>query len=269
MLQEKPQKSWAFITFEDPRAALAAIAASRAHVLGIGGAELPAFEGTETEDPPHRLTSWEADIQHVAATCGITSAQLTVLERTDGSVHVRVEQPQAEEIAQRLGEALAGTDGFSELRPIDKAAFEIRAARIRRRLRLATTKIGALAAIWRQQQSNLHARPDELAVVPVHVEEMDLTALEREFNRASRRGKMQSHDFQVFLDQCGMSKMPYIYNRLFEVMDRDGNGSLDVHELLGAVALMKSGSSDEKLRFLYRMLDKDGQHGVTFSDKHA
>ena len=57
---------------------------------------------------------------------------------------------------------------------------------------------------------------------------------------------------QVFLDQAGFAKMPYIYTRLFEAMDQDGDGQLEVRELTAAVALMKSGSSDDKLRLLYR-----------------
>jgi Ca2+-binding EF-hand superfamily protein len=154
-------------------------------------------------------------------------------------------------------------------RRTELCALAVKHARVQRNLRAAGT--GALGDVWRRQKAALHARPEEIAAVPLDVaavagRDLDLEALEREFAKASRRGVMTVQDFQTFLAQAGFGKMPYIYNRLFEAMDRDGSGTLDARELTAAVAMMKQGSDDEKLRLLYRMLDKDGAGGITQSE---
>lgn len=82
--------------------------------------------------------------------------------------------------------------------------MQVKPARVRRHLHSAAGGGGgALAAIWQSQKHSLLARPDEMAAVPISIErdadELDLAALEREFSRTARRGKMTLQDFQVRL----------------------------------------------------------------------
>ncbi|NWZ43288.1 NOX5 oxidase, partial [Brachypodius atriceps] len=56
-------------------------------------------------------------------------------------------------------------------------------------------------------------------------------------------------------------KEPFFADRFFALLDADGSGSLSREELLGSLRRLLHGNSTEKLRFLFRLYDVDGETG--------
>jgi len=75
---------------------------------------------------------------------------------------------------------------------------------------------------------------------------------------------MSASDAPVFVDQVTSYKVipSYLFFssflQIFAIFDRDGNGSIDFREFMMATDTTEKGSIEDKLRWAFRMYDKDG-----------
>merc|ERR1712181_99947 len=56
--------------------------------------------------------------------------------------------------------------------------------------------------------------------------------------------------------------MGVFVDRIFRIFDKDGNGSIDFKEFMLATDMTASGSPEEKLRWAFKMYDKDDSETI-------
>ena len=93
---------------------------------------------------------------------------------------------------------------------------------------------------------------------------VDIAALEREYKLIRRRGaKLQAAEFKAFLAKIGFKKAPDVAQQLFNAFDVNRDGELGVEEFITGLTCLTSEDVDQKLDFVFRMLDKDGSGGIS------
>ncbi|NWY11033.1 NOX5 oxidase, partial [Aphelocoma coerulescens] len=88
-------------------------------------------------------------------------------------------------------------------------------------------------------------------------------------------GNIAGKDREISLEEFKSAlqvKESFFAERFFALFDSDGSGSLSLEELLGSLRLLLHGNSTEKLCFLFRVYDVDGERresrsGWVFQDK--
>lgn len=79
-------------------------------------------------------------------------------------------------------------------------------------------------------------------------------------------GTMRINQFLAFLKQVGFRQSDVIGRKLFHAFDADKNGFIDLPEFSSAISLMCSGDKDEKVDFIFSLIDVDRDGSVSGSE---
>ena len=61
-------------------------------------------------------------------------------------------------------------------------------------------------------------------------------------------------------------KEPFLATRLFEYLDRDKSGTLTLHEFINGLEVVVNGNTEEKIEFLFKVFDVDGDGSIDFDE---
>jgi len=94
--------------------------------------------------------------------------------------------------------------------------------------------------------------------------------------QAGHDGKLNRASFftacSEFIDQSNpdfterKGKLRVILNGLFDVFDQDGNGSVDLCELVAGLSILCSGPGNQKVKAIFELFDSDGDGHLSFSE---
>ena len=104
-----------------------------------------------------------------------------------------------------------------------------------------------------------------------HFNKVEVSALYKTFMELSDNGKHPLNKAQFekglsLLEKCGLAPIDTPFaNRLFEQIDLDKNGTLDIQEFVSGLSMLCKGSIDEKLELSFKIYDLDGNG---FIEKH-
>ncbi|KAL1512799.1 hypothetical protein ABEB36_002327 [Hypothenemus hampei] len=87
------------------------------------------------------------------------------------------------------------------------------------------------------------------------IDQANLDRLEQLFRQTVGNGKeIRRDDFQKIV----ISKNPFFTERVFQIFDKDNSGSISLQEFLDAMHQFAGQSPDDKIRFLFKVYDIDG-----------
>ena len=77
---------------------------------------------------------------------------------------------------------------------------------------------------------------------------------------------MRIKQFLAFLNQVGFRQSDVVGRKLSHAFDADKNGFIDLPEFSSAISLMCSGDKDEKVDFIFSLIDVDRDGSVSGSE---
>lgn len=140
--------------------------------------------------------------------------------------------------------------------PQSEAALVATQSRLRRlnalrKLRSCVLAIMASARLRRRSQLHVEIPRDR------SFSEEELQTLQRHFDSLdeAKSGEIGREAFYVAMERLGFADLPL--QRLFAVMDKDGNGSIDYKEFLAGLCVLRAGGTTA-VRFCFQLYDEDG-----------
>lgn len=89
-----------------------------------------------------------------------------------------------------------------------------------------------------------------------------LEAIQLTFQEMSKHkdlsGKVSKERFKEFYGDKAIHTLGPIFNRLFDVLDTDGDGTVDYEEFLSGMFIFGRGTQEEKLKFFFKLYDVNG-----------
>jgi Ca2+-binding EF-hand superfamily protein len=79
-------------------------------------------------------------------------------------------------------------------------------------------------------------------------------------------GTMRIQQFLAFLNQVGFRQSDVVGRKLSHAFDADKNGFIDLPEFSSVISLMCSGDNDEKVDFIFSLIDVDRDGSVSASE---
>ncbi len=61
-------------------------------------------------------------------------------------------------------------------------------------------------------------------------------------------------------------KEPFLANRLFDYLDKNKTGTLNLHEFINGLEVVVNGNTEEKIQFLFHVFDTDGDGVISFDE---
>lgn len=61
------------------------------------------------------------------------------------------------------------------------------------------------------------------------------------------------------------SLQPFFTERVFQIFDKDNSGSISLQEFIDAIQQFSGQSADDKIRFLFKVYDIDGNVFILFN----
>ena len=85
-----------------------------------------------------------------------------------------------------------------------------------------------------------------------------LSWLKYQFTDAMQKsGRLASNEMYITLGDFMNNfqfKEPFLAQRLFAYMDKDGSGTLSLHEFINGLEVVVNGTQEEKIQFLFRVI---------------
>lgn len=78
--------------------------------------------------------------------------------------------------------------------------------------------------------------------------------------------RMSLKQYRDSLGLIGMQSLSFLADRMFTIMDTDGNGYISLDEYLSYIDIMMYGDENEKLMQSFKLLDLRGKGEITFED---
>ena len=93
-----------------------------------------------------------------------------------------------------------------------------------------------------------------------------LSWLKYQFTEAITRNKSEMHVTLADFVNNFYFKEPFLAHRLFDYLDRDKSGYLSLHEFINGLEVVVNGSQEEKMGFLFKVFDVDGNGRIDFNE---
>eukprot|EP01100_Stratorugosa_tubuloviscum_P011367 TRINITY_DN506_c1_g1_i2.p1 TRINITY_DN506_c1_g1~~TRINITY_DN506_c1_g1_i2.p1 ORF type:complete len:226 (-),score=111.43 TRINITY_DN506_c1_g1_i2:144-821(-) len=104
-----------------------------------------------------------------------------------------------------------------------------------------------------------------------NIENVEASKLYDAFRKIAANGRVDRFGFLQglgYLEEAGLKNIkdtPF-GERLFQMLDVNGDGSLDLQEFVGGLSLLCKGSMEEKLAISFKIYDLDGNGYITHSE---
>ncbi|XP_029680180.1 Kv channel-interacting protein 2-like [Formica exsecta] len=155
-------------------------------------------------------------------------------------------------------------DGKDNCKSFCRSSFSIKMQNSLRKMRKSIQKI--TESIQEEDKHSMYIFPEQLSILTWRTgfSKNEIRRLYRAFKQLCPRGCVMTGDLMsAYTKLFPLGDSARYAQILFNSFDRDGDGIVSFSDLLGAMTLIINGNVDQKLSWIFRLYDQNGDGCIT------